>query len=249
MKNIKKFISLMSICTMIFISLPITISAQEQKRETNLLFVPQTEIQNNAKSVRSANGIPITVTAKQDGTGVDVYVGNIGADGLDSVTVTVSATGYSVPKSQKSYVPALIGKTFSFNFPMIKCNTTYNATINIIDGSGTVTKTGKATLIYSDSTLQNAGWHKGTFSSRAASLEYHFNKHGSEVNAKNIVLYLNKASNYRSEIISDIAQNNTSKYTITTGAGSIASKKYKNKTDSRFAILTNIGNEILSFGK
>ena len=58
-----------------------------------------------------------------------------------------------------------------------------------------------------------------------------------------------KAANYRSEIINDIKNKKTSKYTITVPKMSIASKKYKNKKDRRFAIHSNSGQEILSFGK
>lgn len=249
MKKFKKIISIISICIIILASLPITIFAQGKNDKTNLTFLPQVESQIDAPEARSINGIPITVTAKKDGTGVDVYVGNVGVDGLDMVTVTISATGYSSTKSQKSYVPAVIGKNFSFDIPMIKCNTTYSATIRIVDGSGTDTKTGKATINYNENVLRSAKWHRGTFASRSDSLDSHFNKHAAEVNAKNIVSYLNQACNYRSEIISDISSNNTKKYNITTGTGKIPSKKYKNKNDLRFELLTDADKEILSFGR
>lgn len=248
MKKCKKIISLFMAAFMILTVLPANVFAQELNADIPIIPEVQNYSDENA-NLRVPNFIPISVTARTDGTGVDVHVGNVGVDGLDSVTVTVSATGHSGSKSQTSYVPPIIGKTFSFNMPMIKCNTTYNATIRIVDGSGTVTKTGKATLNYSDSTLQSAGWHKGTFSTRAASLEYHFGKHKGEIGATNLVFYLNMAANYRAEIVNDIASGTTGKYTITTGTGSIPSKKYKHKTDKRFAILTNSGYEILSFGK
>ncbi|MDZ7355950.1 MAG: hypothetical protein ONB55_22750, partial [candidate division KSB1 bacterium] len=199
---------------------------------------------------RIPNGIPITVTPRQDGTGVDVKVNNIGADGLDSVTVTVKATGYSNSKSVTYYVPALLGKNFAFDFPMIKCNTVYDVTIKITDGGQTKTLYGQGTLTYSETTLANANWNRGTFSSRAASIEYHLSKHGAEVSANNIVIYLNKANSYRSEVISNINNGTASRvYTITTGTGTIPSKKYKNISDGRFIILANSGYSIFSFGR
>lgn len=104
------------------------------------------------------NGIPITSTVRTDGTGIDVHVGNIGVDGLDSVTVTVSATGYLTPKSATYYVPPVIGKTFSFDFPFIVVNTTYNITIKIVDGSGTKTLYRTASLEYTEEILTAQGW-------------------------------------------------------------------------------------------
>lgn len=246
MKNKMKFISFIITLIVVFTSIPLNVLAED---ETDLFFTPEENIITNQVELLAPNGIPITVSAKSDGTGVNVHVGNVGVDGLDSVTVTVKATGYTTPKTQTSYVPAVIGKNFSFSFPMIKSKTIYDATIKIIDGSGTITRTAKSTLEFTESKLESAKWHKGTFSSRASSLDYHFNKHKSEVGSTNIVSYLNKATNYRTEIINDITNKNTDKYKITTGTGSIASKKYKNKSDLRFAILTNSGNQILSFGR
>lgn len=250
MRRSKKFVSLLIALLMLITIMPANAFAKENS--TDLFFFPEVKSYNASDDdieILSPNLISIYVNPRVDGTGVDVKVGNLGLDGLDSVTVTVSATGHAKPQSQKAYVPAIIGKTFAFNMPMIKSETTYDVTASVIDGSGTVTKTGKGTLTLGDSTLQSAGWHKGTFTTRAASLDYHFDKHKSEVGAGNIVIYLNLAATYRDEIVNDITSGTTSKYTITTGTGSIPSKKYKHKTDLRFAILTNTGYEILSFGR
>lgn len=200
-------------------------------------------------SNRIINGVPISITAREDGTGVDVYVGNIGVDGLDRVEVKVRATGYSNSKTQVAYVIPVVGKTFNFDFPMIKANTSYYVNVTIYDGNQVKTKSGEANLVFSEQALSNANWNKGTFSTRAESLEYHFEKHGDEVNSANLVYYLNKANDYRSEVINDINSNNVSKYKITNGTGNIPSKKYKNNYDSRFIILSNNGYDILSFGK
>ncbi len=248
MKKCRKILSLLVVAIMAISILPANVFAQELIEDVPIVPEVQNYSDENG-NLRVPNFIPISVTARTDGTGVDIHVGNVGVDGLDSVTVTVSATGHSTSKSQTAYVPPVIGKTFRFNMPMVKCNTTYNATIRIVDGSGTVIKTGTATLNYTDSILQSAGWHRGTFSTRAASLEYHFGKHKAEVGATNLVSYLNMATTYRAEIINDISEGTTGKYTITIGTGAIPSKKYKNNTDRRFAILTNSGYEILSFGK
>ena len=51
-------------------------------------------------------------------------------------------------------------------------------------------------------------------STRAASLEYHFSKHGSEVGATNLVEYLNFANSYRDQVLYDLNRGNTSDYYI-----------------------------------
>ncbi len=229
-------------------------SFADDYNEFELKYLPQvvntkTTVENDSMSMlRAANGIPITVTARQDGTGCDVYVGNIGADGLDSVTVTVEASGYSTKKTEKHYVPAILGKTFKFDFPMIKAKTIYDVDITIRDGGQVKFKDGEAKLEYTDTSLSGL-WHKGTFSTRGASLEHHLDGHGNEVNSTNLVDYLNKAMSYRSEVNRDIADKDLSNYRVSTGTGRIPSKKYKNLTDKRFIILSNSTNEAFTFGK
>ncbi|MCG8542503.1 MAG: hypothetical protein MJA82_21600 [Clostridia bacterium] len=221
--------------------------------EVRLEFMPSVENyesvgeSQNETSSRVPNLIPITVTARANGTGCDVHVGNLGVDGLDSVNVKLTATGYSTSKSYTYYVPPVIGKTFRFDFPMIKANTKYKASIRITDGGQTTWKNGEATLKYSETYLTGI-WNKGTFSSRGASLEYHLKKHGHEVDSNNLVDYLNKAAQYRSEVLADIEKGDLSDYKVTIGTGSIPSKKYKNIKDGRYIILADSNQEIFSFG-
>ena len=212
-------------------------------------FLPVAEV-DDVPQPFVPNGIPISSTVRSDGTGIDVHVGNIGIDGLDSVTVTVSATGHALPKSLTYYVPPIIGKTFSFDFQFIKCDTTYKITIEIHDGSGDQVLNRTASLNYTEDILANAGWNKGTYGNRKISLEEHFIKHASNVGvmANNLVEYLNMATNYRAEVIRDITNNNLGNYKVTVGTGKIPSHKYKNILDYRFALLTDAGYEILSFG-
>lgn len=192
---------------------------------------------------RIANAIPMTVKAKPDGSGCKVYVGNIGVDNLDLVTVTVKTTGYSNPSKKTATVIPIAGKTFDFNIPMIKSNTTYSVTVKIQDGGKVKTKSGEAKLSYTDEKLKGV-WHKGTYSSRGHSLEDHFKRHGREVSSTNIISYINKAINYRSEVIKSLKNIRTSR-----GTGSIPSTKYKNTVDGRFIILSDSGKEIFTFGK
>jgi len=216
--------------------LPTTYSSTDQVEDQGFSFM------------RSFNLVPIRVTANSDGTGCNVYVGNGGVDGLDSVTVTVKASGYSTPKTEKHYVPAILGKNFKFDFPMIEAETSYDVTITIYDAGQVKYREGSASIVFTESGLSGL-WHKGTFSSRAASLESHFGKHKDEVNSKNLVNYLNQAMGYRSEILRDISNGDLSKYRVSTGTGSIPSKKYKSLSDGRFIILNNSTEEAFTFGR
>lgn len=246
----KRFLSLIFSFILILTSIIPTfaneLGVENNNEEVSIIHELEPEITNYSdvdNKEKLPNFIPMTVTANSDGTGCKVKIGNLGVDSLDLVTVTVKATGHST-KTQSSKVIPITGKTFSFSLPMIKANTIYDVTVKVQDGGKYITKTGQAKLQYTESKLSGT-WHRGTFSSRGASLDYHFNKHKGEVSGtSNMVGYINKAINYRSEI-----SKSTANITITTGTGSIPSKKYKHRIDGRFIILTNSGREILSFGR
>lgn len=238
---LKKLLNLFLSLALIFIS-----SSPIFANDSDYIKDISPEITNYSSSddkARIPNAIPIKITANSNGTGCKVYVGNVGIDSLDLVTVTVKATGHKA-KTQTAKVIPVAGKTFSFNLPMIKANTVYDVTVKIKDGNKTKTKIGQAKLQYTESKLSGV-WHKGTYSTRAESLNYHFNKHKGEVSGtSNMVGYVNKAISYRSELAKS-----TSNVRISTGKGKIPSKKYKHLKDGRFIILTNSGREILSFGR
>lgn len=92
------------------------------------------------------------------------------------------------------------------------------------------------------------GWGKGTYSSRKASVNNHFGRHGDDVGvgATNIVQYLGLAINTFNDTI-----NNPSKYTITKQAqkpGFEPAHKYKHKTNYRFIIYGDNTDVIYTFG-
>ena len=241
MYKLKKSIALLLMFAMLTLTSITPVFAQ-----TQLEYLPTVQI--TSKQSKIPNIVEVDAIGKKDGTGVNVIVSNLGVDGLDNVKIDVSATGYSTPKTKKGYIPALVGKTFEFNIPMIKCNTKYNVLATVTDGGDVETIPASAEVYFSESNLANAHWNKGTKSSRAASLEYHFDKHGSEVGAKNIVYYLNYANYYRDEVLEDIKSFTMNKYTISPGTGSIPSKKYTSRYTGEFIILANSDNSILSYG-
>lgn len=187
------------------------------------------------------NAIPITVTPSY--STLSVWVGNIGVDALDNVTVTGTATDYGKLPAKSGKVPPIVGKTFVWNIPMTKTTMKYEVTITVVDGSGTRVLNGEAKLEYDETKLAEIGWHRGSFVTRAASLQYHFNKHKTEVGVDNLYDYLVKAGEMRD----DVAKN-PSNYKKTVNEGATKAHKYTLKNSNRYIILSDVGNEIISFG-
>lgn len=239
--NKKVFSSLLTLIMLFSVST--TVFAEDKTTNTIDPYVPTVTFEHNQNStLRVPNGIPITVSPSY--TSLAVWVGNIGVDPLDNVTVSGTATDYGTLAAKSGSVPPIVGKTFVWNVPMTKTQMEYNVKIRVVDGSGTRNLTGNARLEYSEAQLATLGWHKGTFSTRGASLEYHFSKHKTEVSVTNLYNYLLAAGECRDDVI-----NNPSNYTNTVSSGPVSAHKYKNKKDQRYIILTDSGNEILSFGK
>lgn len=244
----KKVLSIILSLVML-LSMSITAFAAETTPSENTLnLISPTAETIDVQEPRVPNGIPITSTPRVNGTGIDVHVGNIGVDGLDSVTVTVSATGHSQPKSLTYYVPAIVGKTFSFDFPYIKCATTYNITIQIMDGSGNKTLYRTAELNYTEEALAAMGWGAGTYGTRCYSLERHFTKHHNDggVGVNNLVAYLAMAINTFNDTL-----NNPGNYNVvqqTPKEGFEPAHKYTHKTTGLFIIYGDNTDTIYTFG-
>lgn len=195
------------------------------------------------ENLRAPNGIPISV--EPDENGVSVYVGNIGLDPLDHVTVSVHATGYSNGKVHDygSVLP-VIGASHYFSFPMIKCEMKYTVKVSVLDGGeGGEVISRDAKLVFEEDDLTE--WHKGKSKSLVKAVEKHFEKHGSEVNATNIPQYLRKAHEYKLEV--QKAAPDFKDYRVSDGTGEIPSKKYKSLIDKRY-ILVTYDWKIFSFG-
>lgn len=240
-KFIRHFVSFFLVAVMIVSSNITAFAANEKPVDSR--FLPEiTYTEDNTSTTRVPNLIPITVNPYYNK--LVVHVGNLGVDSIDSVTVSGTATDYGKLSSKTSSVPPVIGKDFTWNVPQTKCHMEYDVSISITDGSGNDYKTGHAELDYTNEKLASLGWGAGSFSSRTASLDYHFEKHHSEVSTTNMYDYLIAADNCRQDAI-----NNPSNYTITVSSGATAAHKYKNKTDKRFIILADSNHEILSFGK
>ncbi|MDO0824872.1 hypothetical protein [Desulfosporosinus nitroreducens] len=212
---------------------------------SSAMLLPTPKIYTNSPESEQKslpNGVPITVTPYYDK--VEVWVGNIGADSLDSVTVMGTATDYGTLKAKTSSVPPVVGKTFTWYVPQTKCLMEYKITIVITDAGQTVTKNGYATLEYTEAQLASVGWNRGSFPTRVESLEYHFNEHKSEIGAKNICAYINSAITTKNHALKYPSQ-----YNITVSNKPTPGHKYKHKTSGIFIILADSNNEMLSHGR
>lgn len=141
---------------------------------------------------------------------------------------------------------------FALAFPQMKCSEELEISYDIYT---------EGELFVSDKQLRKRGlpkelldsWNKGTFETVEDSINYHFAKHGSEVEASNIVDYAEKASSYRNQIRKDKDEQSATDfekiYTVKKSGGKIAAHKYKHKEDKRFAILVDEDFLILSFGR
>ena len=130
--------------------------------QESLKYLPTVTIQQESSKASLPNLVKLEPVGRLDGTGVDVLCTNFGVDGIDAVEVVVATTGYTNLRTQRSYVPAFIGKTFSFNIPMIKCNTTCKVSASAQDGSDIEILPASAHVVYTESNLASANWNRGT---------------------------------------------------------------------------------------
>lgn len=91
--------------------------------------------------------------------------------------------------------PGTTQKTVNIN--MKKCHEDISVYTVAADGGDSIGSSTTKGSRYIPSNLLNM-WHRGSFSSVAASLNYHFGKHG--VGATNIVSYAQSARNFKSNL-------------------------------------------------
>lgn len=241
----KKVLSvILSLAMMCSISTTATLAAPVPKE----VPMPTVEVDASIPDMQPVNLCSVESTPRNDGTGIDVYIGNLGVDGLDSVTVSVTATDHPTAITQTAYVIPLVGKNFKFNIPMTKCDMTYNIVATVIDGGQKQTFNRTTHLVYSEKALAATGWGAGTYGSRKESVNQHFQKHHNDsgVNASNIVQYLAKAVNTYNDTLK-----NPGNYRIVAQAqkpGFVASHKYTHKTTGLFIIYGDSNDTIYTFG-
>lgn len=236
---ISLFVLVLSIITTIFAP---SASAEEFESADEGINVIN-EVESSIKD-RLFNFVTFPTSANE--SDVIVKINNIGDSTLDSVKITAQCleTGLGTSKTISN---AKIGST-TVKLPVNMLKSSERVKVKIVATEKGKTQTTETTVTRKISDTQLTVWHKGTFSTARASLDHHFAKHGGEVSATNIVSYFNQAVAYQKEVLANIKKGNTSIYRITTGTGSIPSKKYKHKTDGRYILLSDSDSKIFSFG-
>ena len=194
----------------------------------------------------------IIVDWKATASSIIIYARNIGIDTVDSLSGTVSINGGTSKNFSKLKLKPFKTYTITVNINMLKCYENITVYYYAKDG---VDQVGRATLKGKRQIPANlkSNWNKGTFTDVDASINYHFSKHGKEVNSSNIQDYITKSNTYRNTVVNDIKNLSSialnKKYTISAASGPIPAKKYKNRVTNEFIILTNSNKKILSYGR
>lgn len=182
-------------------------------------------------------------------TKVSVKIVNNGVDPLDTVTVKVSATGYSEQVQTATKVYPVVGKTFDFNILEISAYMKYKIIVVVTEGGKTQTARNDIDNSYKDSDL--ADWHKGTYKDKVASVDDHFSRHKNTAGVKTVTQYLRSGATLRGAVMDiDGTTHDTFKIVKTPASGSkVAQIKYTHKTSGRFIIVTDTSTKlILSHG-
>lgn len=211
-------------------------------------FLLPTIVEYHTPDPQPANLISIESHPRNNGTGIDVTVGNLGVDGLDSVSVSVSATDHPIAQTQTAYVPPILGKTFGFDIPMTKCDMTYYIHVVVSDAGQTQQFTRTAGLEYSEEMLNQMGWGKGNSNSRQDSVNHHFEIHHNNIGVKasNIVQYLGMAIDTFNDTLYNLDNYKVVKQSPKPGYA--PAHKYTHKTNYRFIIYGDDTDIIYTFG-
>lgn len=197
MKNVIKRLSLTIICIMTFFlsSAVPTFAANYQSYES--MIIGRAEV-NDLPETR-ANLLPNRLQIDFDATATSIILKfkNIGVDSIDTITATVTIGSTKKSVTVLKAKPGTTLKTVNIN--MKKCHediSVYTVAADGGDSIGSSTTKGSRDI---PSDLLNM-WHRGSFSSASASLNYHFGKHGSGVGTSNIVSYAQSAKNFKSNL-------------------------------------------------
>lgn len=194
----------------------------------------------------------LTVTWVASANQVIISVKNVGVDTVDLFAGSVTVKGGNKSSFSASNLKPLTTRQVTVNINMTKCYEDIVVSYYGIDAGkefGQGSSSGHRELPSDLTSL----WLMGTFSSVYASINYHYSKHHAEVNANDIQTYTTKAKNYRNAVVldllnlSNIELQNT--YIISVSSGATKAHKFKHKFNAQFAILSDSGRKILSYGR
>lgn len=194
----------------------------------------------------------MTVNWKATADKIMIYVTNTGLDAVDQFKGNVRVTNGETVAFSTYSIKAFETRTIVVYCSMKKCYEDINVDYYAIDGGdqfGSGISHGHREI----PTYLLALGLRGTFSTPYDSINYHFDKHGLQIAALDIVTYASAAARYQYTVMTDVAtlsqQQLNNKYTIVISFGATMAKKYKNKITKEYAILADGTFKILSFGK
>lgn len=239
----KKIFLFLMIFSMVLSSVGFPVFASEPISKP-IKYIPKVTYNSNDLSPRNLNAI--LISSRPDEWGINVRVENIGADPLDNVVVRVTGTEYPNPQEiDYGKVWPLVGQGEFFYMPMVRCNMEYYIRATIQDGTQVKTKYGEAALTFDESDLTE--WDKGGKETLVQTVDEHFEKHHDDkyVNVDTLPQYLNAASEFRYQVLTDVDNGNLDNYVIREGSDSM---KYTDKTSNLYIKLKKGTDKILTFG-
>lgn len=197
MKNAMKRLSLVIICVMMIFTVSVVPSFAADVQNYENVIIGRAEVSDVPEA--RANLLPNRLLIDFDATETSIILKfkNIGVDSIDTITATVTIGSTKKSITVLKAKPGTTQKIVNIN--MKKCHediSVYTVAADGGDSIGSSTTKGSRDI---PSDLLNM-WHRGSFSSVSASLNYHFGKHGSGVGTSNIVSYAQSAKNFKSNL-------------------------------------------------
>ena len=197
MKNAMKRLSLVIICVMMIFTVSVVPSFAADVQNYENVIIGRAEVSDVPEA--RANLLPNRLLIDFDATETSIILKfkNIGVDSIDTITATVTIGSTKKSITVLKAKPGTTQKIVNIN--MKKCHediSVYTVAADGGDSIGSSTTKGSRDI---PSDLLNM-WHRGSFSSASASLNYHFGKHGSGVGTSNIVSYAQSARNFKSNL-------------------------------------------------
>lgn len=187
-------------------------------------------VQEDSRTVQIGD-CSVFLTATPDPEGVTISLDAAYGD-LDRATL--SGTTISVAKNGTG--------TLSFAAPMEGTSEMAAVTVTLSDAGEESEVLLSPEIYYTDEQLTDLYWNAGTFDAVSDSVDYHYRKHHEEIHADNLQEYLTDALDCRTDVLE-----NPEDFTDHVSNGEIPAHTYRD-ADGRFIILTDEGDEILSFG-
>ncbi len=254
MRNTNRFIkTTLSLLLILILCITSSVSVFAAELDFNNEYPDSSEWVIGSADEKPESRIPNVLTIDWDATAthIIIYVRNIGVDTVDTFTGTVSIENVVTNSFSTYSIAPLTTRTITVPANMQQCYEDIVVNYYGIDGGvefGAGSSPGHREIPASLSSL----WVKGSRPTIYDSINYHYDTHAAEVGSTNIVDYATKAANYRASVVADINSLSSTelnnKYKITYSEGATVAHKYKHRTNLQFAILSDSGYYIVSYG-